>query len=296
MKLTPRPHFALRGARQRSRRGPRLRGALGLVALVGLGSTAWALGEAPLVDGKPTSGSVGLVTSSGAAPILVDASDHAGVRRAARDLQQDVERVTQVRPDLVDIQPTRARSVIVVGTAGPEPAHRRARPAPARLDVREVHGRWEAFGHPDRGAPLAGRRAGPRHRRQRQARHDLRRSTTSPSRSASRPGTGGPTCRCASATRSSSAPGVTCARRPAVKYRGIFINDEAPALTGWATEKFGGFEQQVLRQGLRADPAPAGQLPLARDVGQGLRRRRSRRTRDSPTSTASSWAPRTTSR
>jgi hypothetical protein len=27
---------------------------------------------------------------------------------------------------------------------------------------------------------------------------------------------------------------------PAVKYRGIFLNDEAPALSGWAKEKFGG--------------------------------------------------------
>ncbi len=31
---------------------------------------------------------------------------------------------------------------------------------------------------------------------------------------------------------------------PKVKYRGIFINDEAPALTGWAREKFGGFNHQ----------------------------------------------------
>jgi beta-xylosidase len=29
-----------------------------------------------------------------------------------------------------------------------------------------------------------------------------------------------------------------------VKYRGIFINDEAPALTGWANEKFGGFNSR----------------------------------------------------
>ncbi len=28
---------------------------------------------------------------------------------------------------------------------------------------------------------------------------------------------------------------------PAVKYRGIFLNDEAPDLTGWAKEKFGGY-------------------------------------------------------
>jgi hypothetical protein len=31
---------------------------------------------------------------------------------------------------------------------------------------------------------------------------------------------------------------------PAVKYRGIFLNDEAPALSGWSKEKFGGFNHQ----------------------------------------------------
>lgn len=31
---------------------------------------------------------------------------------------------------------------------------------------------------------------------------------------------------------------------PKVKYRGIFLNDEAPALTGWANEKFGGKNHQ----------------------------------------------------
>src|SRR5690606_26788754 len=31
---------------------------------------------------------------------------------------------------------------------------------------------------------------------------------------------------------------------PDVKYRGIFINDEAPALSGWVDENFGGFNSQ----------------------------------------------------
>jgi len=35
-------------------------------------------------------------------------------------------------------------------------------------------------------------------------------------------------------------PGRHVLKEPAVKYRGIFLNDEAPALTGWANEKFGG--------------------------------------------------------
>lgn len=34
---------------------------------------------------------------------------------------------------------------------------------------------------------------------------------------------------------------VQKADAPLVKYRGIFINDEAPALSGWSKEKFGGF-------------------------------------------------------
>ncbi|MEI9910879.1 MAG: glycosyl hydrolase 115 family protein [Bacteroidota bacterium] len=35
--------------------------------------------------------------------------------------------------------------------------------------------------------------------------------------------------------------GTTLSDSPKVKYRGIFINDEAPALSGWSKEKFGGF-------------------------------------------------------
>jgi hypothetical protein len=34
---------------------------------------------------------------------------------------------------------------------------------------------------------------------------------------------------------------ATLTDAPKVKYRGIFINDEAPALSGWSKEKFGGF-------------------------------------------------------
>lgn len=36
-------------------------------------------------------------------------------------------------------------------------------------------------------------------------------------------------------------PGVHSLGEPKVKYRGIFINDEAPALSGWVDETFGGF-------------------------------------------------------
>lgn len=39
-------------------------------------------------------------------------------------------------------------------------------------------------------------------------------------------------------------PDLDVSDTPKVKYRGIFINDEAPALSGWSREKFGGFNHQ----------------------------------------------------
>ena len=39
-------------------------------------------------------------------------------------------------------------------------------------------------------------------------------------------------------------PKVKLQDAPKVKYRGIFINDEAPALSGWSKEKFGGFNHK----------------------------------------------------
>jgi hypothetical protein len=38
--------------------------------------------------------------------------------------------------------------------------------------------------------------------------------------------------------------GIYTAGEPYVRYRGIFLNDEAPALTGWVNENFGGYNSQ----------------------------------------------------
>ena len=57
---------------------------------------------------------------------------------------------------------------------------------------------------------------------------------------------------------------------PAVKYRGIFINDEDPALGGWSKAKFGGVNSKMYTHSVRTDPPLPGQLSLARHVGQGL--------------------------
>lgn len=41
----------------------------------------------------------------------------------------------------------------------------------------------------------------------------------------------------------SSADLTVTSKEPSVKYRGIFLNDEAPSLTGWVKEKFGNYNE-----------------------------------------------------
>lgn len=64
---------------------------------------------------------------------------------------------------------------------------------------------------------------------------------------------------------------TTVQGEPSVKYRGIFLNDEAPALTGWVLEKYGGynsrFYERVFELLLRLKVTPrrhALTIPLAR--------------------------------
>ena len=104
------------GRARRSRRvGRALVGAA--VVLLGAAPAALPLGRQPFVSDVPSRGAFPLVAGGVAAPIVVDPQDHAGVLRAAGDLQQDVERVTGVRPVRVERR----------GPAGPGRRRRHAR-------------------------------------------------------------------------------------------------------------------------------------------------------------------------
>ncbi len=56
--------------------------------------------------------------------------------------------------------------------------------------------------------------------------------------------------------------------RPLVKYRGIFINDEAPAFSGWTKEKFGGVNHQVYEKVFELIIKIKSKLFVACDVGK----------------------------
>jgi hypothetical protein len=104
--------------------------ALALAVLLSVPAPARA--EAPFAQASSAGGAFRLVGAGRAAPILVDAQDHPGVVRAAGDLQEDVFRVTGVRPSL-PADTTTAPDVVIAGTIRAQPPGRPpGRVAPAR--------------------------------------------------------------------------------------------------------------------------------------------------------------------
>ncbi len=186
-----------------------------------------------------------LVEKGNAAPIHAASNDWPGVLRAARDLQADIERVSGVKPTFADQDKPSGQTAIIVGTVGRSTLIDDL-VARGKLDVGDIRGEWESFIIETIDAPLPGIAralviAGSDKRgtiygiyevsqqigvspwywwadvpvRQR---HEIRLKT-----------------------------GRFFSGEPVVKYRGIFLNDEAPALTGWAHKKFGGLNSAFYR-------------------------------------------------
>ena len=199
-----------------------------LVLLALLAPNAFAIGQQRYILDRPAPGAFPIVQSKAAAPIYVDTGDWPGVARAASDLQSDIERVTAVKPALVHNAPE-ARA-IVVGTIGRSPVIDQLI-AEKKLDASGVAGKWEAFIIQTVGPTLV--IAGSDKRGTIYGIYDLSEQIgVSPWYFwADVP-----------AVRHDALyvnPGRYVEGAPAVKYRGIFLNDEAPALAGWVAEKYG---------------------------------------------------------
>ncbi|GHI05632.1 glycosyl hydrolase [Streptomyces cellostaticus] len=180
------------------------------------------------------------------APVVVSAEDHPGVVRVAGDLRDDIERVTGVRPGS-----TIAPSPVLVGTIGRSPLIDGLIEA-GKLDVSGVRGRWETslqtvVDHPMPGVERAFVVAGSDPRGTIFGAYDVSY------------GIGvspwywwddvPPVHRDAVWVR----PGRYTQGTPAVKYRGIFINDENPALGTWAPAYFGPGKATGYPGGFNAD-------------------------------------------
>jgi hypothetical protein len=197
-----------------------------------------ALGDPSLLAAPGAAEAVGLVTPTHVAPVCVAKEDWPGVLRAAADLQADIERVTGRKPGLLaGTVPASAPTAVLVGTLG-RSSLIDGLVNSGKLDAGAIRGQWEAFlietvKDPVPGIGQALVIAGSDKRGTIYGIYELSQQIgVSPWYWwADVP----PVHREVLALK----PGRTVHASPSVKYRGIFLNDEAPDLTNWVRANFG---------------------------------------------------------
>jgi hypothetical protein len=204
--------------------------------------SAFALGQTQYVETSPSPSGFPIAADGNLAVLVVDTNDFPGVVRAVDDLQADIARVTSRQPTLVHSQRAIESNSIIIGTIGKSPliddlirAH--------RIDPTQISGKWESFliqvvPQPVPGVQNALVIAGSDKRGTIFGIYDLSEQIgVSPWYWWADVPVVHKSSLYAKAGRVIQGP-------PAVKYRGIFLNDEAPCLTGWVTEKFGNYNHR----------------------------------------------------
>ena len=203
---------------------------------------SFAIGQERYVSPQCSPGCFTIADRQQLASIYVDPDDYAGVIRAARDLQADINRITGRTPQLLNRQSEISAPAIIVGTVGKSPILARLI-AEKRLDVSSISGKWESFllqvvADPMPGVSRALVIAGSDKRGTIYGIYDLSEQI----------GVSPWYWWADVPVRHRNAIYVRAGRyvqgEPAVKYRGIFLNDEAPSLTGWVNERFGGYNHE----------------------------------------------------
>lgn len=213
-----------------------------LTGLLVLPARSDAVGQPRYIQYARVSGGFRLAQNGAVAKLYVDPRDAWGVLHAAHCLQRDIDRVTGETPQLIKDASPPAGDVVIIGTLGKNRIiDRLAREH--RLAIRAIQGQWEAtvtqvVNHPAPGIRRALVIAGSDELGAIYGIYDLSDdigvsplywwADVPPKHH----------------TVLYAAPGRWVVGPPAVKYRGIFINDEAPSLTDWVKRRYGRYDHQ----------------------------------------------------
>jgi hypothetical protein len=207
-----------------------------------LGRECLALGQARYVETVHRPGSLTIARGQSVTTIYVDAGDYAGVVRAATDLQSDIVRVTGRTPIVVNTEKRLGTNAIILGTIG-KSAIIDQLIREHKIDAKPITGKWESFFIQVVPKPLPGLAtalviAGSDRRGTIYGIYDLSEEIgVSPWYWWADVPVQHRDALFVKAGKYVEGP-------PAVKYRGIFLNDEAPALSGWVKEKYGNLNHQ----------------------------------------------------
>lgn len=191
-----------------------------------------------MFSGKPAAGTIDLANAT----IWVSAQDITLVQKAAALLQMDMENVTGKKPPLVNLLTIKPKTLLIIGSLQQSPIIQQL-VAKKKLQVQAIQDQWEAYTiqavhKPFPGVDYAVVIAG-----------NDRRGTAFGAFELSKQMGVSPWYWWADVpVQKKKALYFNIQTKvldaPKVKYRGIFINDEAPALSGWSKERFGGFNHR----------------------------------------------------
>jgi hypothetical protein len=211
-----------------------------ITLLLSVHTLCLAAGADPFVSRTYVNGGFPVAANGSLAAIRIDRQDWPGVLLAAKNLQTDLEKVTGTRPVLSADQ--KQQMTIIIGTIGKSSlidALIRQR----KINVAGIAGKWEStlievVKNPLPGMDSALVIAG----------SDKRGTIYGIYELSSQIGVSPWYYWEDVPVKKSSTLYVTTGRHiissPAVKYRGIFLNDEVPALSGWSRKEFGGFNSK----------------------------------------------------
>ena len=210
-----------------------------LLFLFGISTKTYAINGEKYVVNKASAENFPLASKGKTASILVSATDFPGVLRVAGHLENDLFKVTNIHPKQLNSISEATDYVVIIGTIGKsEIIDQLVRDG--KIDASQLKGKWEKFttqivDNPSKGIKKALVIAGSDKRGTIYGMYDLSNQI------GVSPWYFWADVPVKKQSELHVLPGIHSNGEPKVKYRGIFINDEAPALSGWAFDTYGGF-------------------------------------------------------
>ncbi|MFG6462573.1 glycosyl hydrolase family 8 [Roseateles sp. DXS20W] len=201
------------------------------------GTSAWACDTPASVCARDAAGSLALVRAGQPAAVVVEAGADPALQHVGRSFAGDLGRVAGRPAPLLAQLPRVARDVVVIGELGRSPLIDALQKS-GKLRLDGLQGRWEAYRQVVVDKPFVGVE-----RALVIVGSDRRGAVFGAYDVSARMGVSPWQWWADVPVATQTQLFVTAGERgdePGVKYRGIFINDEAPALSTWAQAKFGG--------------------------------------------------------
>ncbi len=213
-----------------------------LFIIFSMTQSVYGLDKSSYITTKKIKGCFPLFVSGKSAPLMISSEDYLGVLRAANDLKTDIKHVTNKETKLYTDTIPKAKQAVLIGTLGKSPLIDQLVKS-RQIQVEDIQGKWETFliqkvDKPFKNIKQALVIAGSDKRGTIYGIYDLSEkigvspwywwADVPPKRK----------------NALYVLPGRHTQGEPAVKYRGIFLNDEEPALGRWAVDTFGGFNSK----------------------------------------------------